>query len=284
MVLQGDAVCVRCSRRVRQRTPSKAAAVIVASGIALQLLRATTFSLPSEGRPLCARRQSAIAGLLLASKAPSPARAADAFEPYLQDRVRSLECKLDPSLPACKDAPAKGAPQPAPFEVRVDVDLGGDSPSSASFNVRLHPEWAPLGVQRFMSLVEKGWYDDCAVFRIVPGFVAQFGLPAAPAGMPPAIQDDPVRAGNKRGTLVFATSGPNTRTSQLFINYKDNNALDKQGFAAIGEVLAGGMKVVDNFYAGYGEQPVQDSIKAKGNVYINDKFPKISKIKKISKV
>mmetsp|Transcript_14212 Transcript_14212/g.41434 ORF Transcript_14212/g.41434 Transcript_14212/m.41434 type:complete len:200 (+) Transcript_14212:59-658(+) len=163
------------------------------------------------------------------------------------------------------------------FDVKCDVTLGGRSSQEASFTVRVHPDWAPKGAAQFKQLVEEGLYDDAGVFRIVPGFVAQFGLPAKPREVS-QITDDPVKQSNKRGMLTFATSGPNTRTSQLFINFGNNARLDNMGFAPFGEVLEPGMQVVDKFYAGYGERPEQNLIKSKGNIYLNRRFPNMTKL------
>lgn len=170
----------------------------------------------------------------------------------------------------------------APYDMVFEIALGGDKPTDASFTVKIHPEWSPIGAAQFKKLVEQGWYDDAGVFRVVPGFVAQFGLPAKPQPKLPAIKDDPVQVSNKRGYLVFATAGPNTRTSQLFINYKDNGFLDRQGFSPFGEVLGDGMAVVEKFYSGYGEKPNQGAITSQGNEYLDKQFPKLTKIKKIT--
>eukprot|EP00928_Gymnodinium_smaydae_P086773 TRINITY_DN71203_c0_g1_i1.p1 TRINITY_DN71203_c0_g1~~TRINITY_DN71203_c0_g1_i1.p1 ORF type:complete len:219 (-),score=63.57 TRINITY_DN71203_c0_g1_i1:100-756(-) len=147
-------------------------------------------------------------------------------------------------------------------------------------HIKLHPEWAPIGVEHFKKLVASGFYNDAAVFRMLSEFVAQFGLPATPGfgGKQQALQDDPVKMSNKRGTLVYATAGKNTRTTQLFINLEDNLALDKQGFAPIGEVVEG-MDVVESFTAKYGENPDQGEITARGNAYLDEEFPELSKIK-----
>jgi len=170
----------------------------------------------------------------------------------------------------------------APFNVTFDVALNGGSQEKASFTVTVRPEWAPRGAAQFKNLVRKGWYNNAGVFRVVPGFVAQFGLPATPQPDLENIMDDPVLTSNKRGTLVFATSGPNTRTSQLFINYGDNSFLNKQGFAPFGEVVGDGMAVVDRFFKGYGETPDQSRINSQGNSYLDARFPKMTKFEKVA--
>mmetsp|Transcript_112596 Transcript_112596/g.318535 ORF Transcript_112596/g.318535 Transcript_112596/m.318535 type:complete len:200 (+) Transcript_112596:61-660(+) len=166
------------------------------------------------------------------------------------------------------------------YDVKCDVSLGGNANQEASFTVRVHPDWAPKGAAQFKHLVTKGLYNDAGVFRIVPGFVAQFGLPATPQEVD-QIPDDPVKHSNKRGTLVFATAGPNTRTSQLFINYDDNKDLDGMGFSPFGEVLEHGMEeVVDKFFSGYGEQADQGELTDKGDKYLQDNFPMMAKLRK----
>jgi len=174
-----------------------------------------------------------------------------------------------------------------PFNVKFDLALRhsgrkGDV-QNASFKVRIHPEWAPGGAAQFKRLAEEGWYDGAAFFRVVDGFVAQFGMPAKPHPEPEKIRDDPVKRSNTRGTLVFATSGPNSRTAQLFINLKNNDALDGQGFAPFGEVLGQlSMGVVDSIYRGYGEKPDQGKIAEKGNRYLDAEFPMLTKINKLT--
>ena len=171
--------------------------------------------------------------------------------------------------------------EPAGNEVEFKIKLKPDDDSS-SVKIKLHPEWAPIGVERLQELVQDQFFDDAAMFRVVPGFVVQFGLPGVPAAKKPSnLKDDPVKYSNKRGTLVFATSGPNSRTSQLFVNLGDNNFLDDMGFSPIGEVVSG-MDVVDAINAEYGERPDQGEITKNGNVYLNEKFPNLSKISSAS--
>ncbi len=150
------------------------------------------------------------------------------------------------------------------------------------FVVEVHRAWAPLGADRFYNLVKNGYFTNAAFFRVVPGFIVQFGLNANPAvnkvWMNANIKDDPVMGSNKRGTLVFATAGPNTRTTQLFINFGDNAGLDRQGFAPFGTV-ADGMDVVDKIYPGYGERPDQQRITEEGKAYLDKNFPMLDSIK-----
>jgi len=187
---------------------------------------------------------------------------------------------------ALKGVESKG--KLAPFNVKFDLVIRGSSRSgdvqNASFKVRVHPEWAEKGAAQFKKLAEEGWYDGAAIFRAVDRFVAQFGIPATPHPEPAAIMDDPVKRSNQRGTLVFATSGPNTRSSQLFINLYDNTYLDKQGFAPFGVVLGQqGMHAVDHVYKGYGEKgPDQGRLWREGNQYVDADFPMLTKITKLT--
>lgn len=146
----------------------------------------------------------------------------------------------------------------------------------------VHPEWSPLGAARFGELVESGFYADIAFFRVLDGFVAQFGISGDPAVSKEwrsrTIKDDPVNASNKRGTLSFAMAGPNTRTTQLFINYGDNAQLDGMGFSPFAQVVDG-MEVVDALYSEYGEGaprgrgPDQGRVQKEGNDYLKKEFP-----------
>jgi peptidyl-prolyl cis-trans isomerase A (cyclophilin A) len=172
---------------------------------------------------------------------------------------------------------------PASLKAKAPAEFKASFTTTAGvFVVDVHRDWAPLGADRFYNLVRRGFFTNASFFRVVPGFVVQFGLNANPAinkaWHTANIQDDPVKQTNKRGTLVFATAGPNTRTTQLFINFGDNSRLDGMGFAPFGEIIQG-MDVVDKINAEYGEQPDQGLITEQGDAYISQNFPRIDKIK-----
>jgi peptidyl-prolyl cis-trans isomerase A (cyclophilin A) len=142
--------------------------------------------------------------------------------------------------------------------------------------------WAPIGADRFYNLIKNGFYKDAAFFRTIPNFMTQFGIPARPevaaAWDQANIIDDRVTQSNKRGMVTFAKTGaPNSRSTQIFINYKDNLFLDPQGFAPFGEVIDG-MDVVDKFYGGYGDTPDQGKITAFGKGYLDKSFPNLDRI------
>src|SRR5919109_5488799 len=163
---------------------------------------------------------------------------------------------------------------PASFRIRFET-------SGGSFVVEVTRAWAPHGADRLYNLVRHGFYDGGRFFRVVPGFVVQFGLSGNPAVSArwrvAPIPGDPVTQHNVRGTLTFATAGPNTRTTQLFINYRDNTRLDGMGFAPVGRLVEG-MDVVDHIYAGYGERPEQGQIEARGTAYLAAEFPRLDSI------
>ena len=131
------------------------------------------------------------------------------------------------------------------FKVKFETSTG-------DFIVEVHREWAPIGAERFYQLVKSGFYDECRFFRVVPGFMVQFGIngdPGVQRQWENNITDDPVVKSNTRGFVTFATSGPNSRTTQIFINFGDNESLDGQGFAPFGEVIEGMEKLMRSMLA-----------------------------------
>ena len=152
------------------------------------------------------------------------------------------------------------------------------------FVIEVHAEWAPNAADRFYNLVKNGYYDACRFFRVVPGFMVQFGINGDPVIQRnwenATITDEKVTQGNTRGFVTFAkSSAPNSRTTQVFINFADNSRLNRDGFAPFGKVISG-MDVVDKIYSGYGQQPDQGRIQAEGNAYLTKSFPKLDYIKK----
>ena len=148
--------------------------------------------------------------------------------------------------------------------------------TKGDFVVQVNRAWAPIGADRFYNLVKHGFFTGAPFFRVVPGFIIQFGLTPDPAvnraWQNANIKDDPVTQSNKPGYLTFATAGPNTRTTQLFINFGNNTFLDNQGFAPFGQVTSG-MDVVKNLYSGYGEQPESGRHHVAGESLHREKFP-----------
>ncbi|MGO8682396.1 MAG: peptidylprolyl isomerase [Limisphaerales bacterium] len=163
--------------------------------------------------------------------------------------------------------------------------------TKGKFIVFVNRSLAPNGADRFYNLVHSGYFTDIAFFRVIPGFMCQFGINGDPnisaAWREAAIPDDPVKGSNTRGTITFATSGPNSRTTQLFINFADNTGLDTQGFAPFGKVVEG-MDVVDKINGEYGEGapsgrgPDQGAIQQQGNDYLKKNFPDLDYIKSAS--
>lgn len=184
------------------------------------------------------------------------------------------------AAPALAQAPAEQAP--ATYRVKFDTTKG-------SFVVQVNRDWAPLGADRFYSLVKSGFYDDVRFFRVISGFMVQFGINGNPQVMAgwrdKPVKDDAVKQSNKRGYITFAMAGPNTRTSQVFINFVDNTNLDGMGFAPFGRVISG-MEVVDKLNAEYGEGaprgrgPDQSRMQREGNAYLAKDFPRLDYIKK----
>lgn len=189
-----------------------------------------------------------------------------------------------PALAGEKDSEIKLASNettevPNTYRVKFETTAG-------DFVVEVHRDWAPIGAERFHDLVSKGFYDDCKFFRVIKDFMVQFGINGDPKVSDKwrdnTIKDDPVRKSNKRGFITYAKSGrPNSRTTQVFINYTNNSRLDNDGFAPFGEVVEG-MDVVDKLYGTYGGAPSdeQDKIQYQGNKFLESKYPKLDSIKK----
>lgn len=171
---------------------------------------------------------------------------------------------------------------PATYKAKFDTSKG-------VFVIEVTREWAPNGADRFYNLVKNGFYDGVRFFRVIKGFMVQFGINGDPNISAPwrtaRIKDDPVRQSNKRGFITYATSGPDSRTTQVFINFDDNAGLDGQGFAPFGRVISG-MNVVDALNGEYGEGaprgrgPDQMRLQMEGNAYLNKEFARLDFVKK----
>jgi cyclophilin family peptidyl-prolyl cis-trans isomerase len=186
-----------------------------------------------------------------------------------------------PPLRPLLDPPHATEQAPDRFRVRFETTKG-------PFVIEVTRAWAPRGADRFYNLVRVGYYDDVAFFRVIENFMVQFGIhgdPAVNAAWRQArIPDDPVTQSNKRGMVTYAMAGPDTRTTQLFINFRDNAGLDGQGFSPFGRVVEG-LSVVDSLYSGYGEGapsgvgPEQGRAQGEGNAYLKSRFPKLDFVK-----
>lgn len=169
------------------------------------------------------------------------------------------------------------ATAPDVFQARFETSKG-------DFVIEVHRDWSPNGADRFYNLVSNGFYDDVRFFRVIQGFMAQFGIhgdsAVAAAWREARVPDDPVVQSNTRGFISYAMGGPNTRTTQVFINFVDNSRLDGMGFSPFGQVVEG-MDIVDQIYSGYGEGapngngPAQGLIQYRGNDYLNEDFPRL---------
>ncbi len=216
------------------------------------------------------------AGAAALAQAPAPAQKSAAGQATTTKKAPATAARsydralLKPSL--LKDK------APEHYKVKFVTTRG-------EFTLAVTRAWAPLGADRFYTLVKHHFYDNASIFRVVPSFVAQFGISAYPpvtaAWRGTDIKDDPVTQSNKKGYITFATSGPNTRTTQVFINLQDNTRLDKMGFAPFGVVEGDGMKVVNMFYDQYGDDagPDQPKIEKQGKPYLDKGWPKLDTIK-----
>ncbi len=178
------------------------------------------------------------------------------------------------------------AQAPATYQVKMETTKG-------TFYIDVNRKWSPQGADRFYQLVNSGFYNDCAFFRVIEGFMAQVGISGNPETQAKwrdqTIKDDPVQKSNLRGYVSFAkTSAPDSRTTQVFINFDDNRRLDDYGFAPFGYISPAGMRVVDALYNGYGEGaprgrgPSQSRIQLEGNTYLKQEFPRLDYITKAS--
>jgi peptidyl-prolyl cis-trans isomerase A (cyclophilin A) len=207
--------------------------------------------------------------------------------------LASCSEKAPPPPPPPPPAPVASAALLTPDTAKLSA-AGPDSfvvtftTSRGPFDVKVHRAWAPRGADRLYYLASNGFYDGARFYRVIGGFMAQFGANGKPAVDAAwenlRIPDDPVKHSNVRGTLTFATSGKNSRTTHMFINFGNNARLDASGFSALGQVTGAGMKVVDSLFGGYGEGapdgqgPTQGRIGAEGNVYLARDFPKLDSI------
>lgn len=185
--------------------------------------------------------------------------------------------KMDPAEAeaAKKEAEAAATPQVAPYKVKFETSKG-------NFVVEVDPALAPLGAKQFKDIIQSGIYNDARFFRVVPGFVVQWGIPGSPKAAEEwekkTILDEPVKGSNVKGTITYAKSqAPNSRSSQVFINLGDNTNLDGMGFSPFGKVVEG-MEVVESINSEYGEDPDQFKIAGMGNSYLERQFPNLDYI------
>lgn len=204
--------------------------------------------------------------------------------------AQDTEAKKQPEVPAAAVGAHPALANPAlANEQAPEVFLVTFDTTRGPIQVEVHRAWSPSGADRLYNLVKIGFFNDVAFFRVISGFMAQFGIHGDPDiskhWSDANIADDPVMQSNKRGFLTYAMSGaPNSRSTQFFINYKDNVRLDSMGFAPIGQVISG-MEVVDALYSGYGEGapegsgPDQMQVQMQGNIYLKSQFPKLDYIR-----
>ncbi|MEZ6060849.1 MAG: peptidylprolyl isomerase [Planctomycetaceae bacterium] len=197
-------------------------------------------------------------------KRAAEARARAATNASLPDAGSSIDMS---------DVPEEGS-----FRVLFETTAG-------NFTIDVHRDWAPIGAEHFYQLVKANFYNDAGFFRVVPNFMVQFGIaadPATTAKWDQSIKDDPVKRSNLRGFVTYAKMNqPNSRSTQVFINYQDNSRLDRDGFAPFG-IVVDGMEVVDKINAEYGERPDQESLRAGGNGYLKPTFPNLDFINSVT--
>jgi peptidyl-prolyl cis-trans isomerase A (cyclophilin A) len=222
-----------------------------------------------------------IAGAVLAQTPPPATKAPAKSTPA---PATATPAKAAPTPPALFHPETLKAKAPDLYRVKFMTTHG-------DFVVEVHRDWAPLGADRLYNLVKNKFFTDNSFYRFSPGFIVQFGVHANPAvtkaWAAATIKDDPVKESNKKGTLTFAMGGPNTRSTDFFINLKDNTPLDGMGFSPLGTVTEG-MDIVEGLYSGYGEMkgmtptangPDQGLVQSQGKAYLDKNFPKLDSIK-----
>jgi peptidyl-prolyl cis-trans isomerase A (cyclophilin A) len=257
--------------------------------VSLSLVACTQSKQTAAASPAGTKQSASPAKSSATADVKAAARPAQAAPQKKEQKNKQLAVKPGATAAASKSVkpailPAKATEKaPAKFAVRLETTKG-------NIDIDFNREWAPNGADRFFNLVKLGFYSDVAFFRVIPGFMAQVGLSGSPElnGIWRAarINDDPVKQSNTRGMVTFATSGPNSRTTQFFINFKNNERLDGMGFAPVGKIRDVSLGILDSLHGGYGEGaprgrgPNQGRIQAQGNVYLKSDFPKLDYIKK----
>ena len=242
------------SKRAVAITSAAAVALFTTFAFAQSTAKPAT-STPSQAKPATPKPAPA-------TQKPAPAKPATAKPAAINPALRT-PAKLKETAPAT-------------FRVNFDTSVG-------PFVIEVTRAWAPMGADRFYNLAKYGYFDGARFFRVIPNFMVQFGIHGDPklnaVWSEANIPDDPVTQSNKRGFVTFAKrSAPNSRSTQLFINFKDNAGLDGQGFAPFGQVVSG-MEVVDKINASHGEAPEQGLIQTQGNAYLNKAFPTLDYIR-----
>jgi len=254
--------------------------VITAIVVALALFN-RNFDTP---RVTAAETEAAEEAVEMLAKAEAAGEETDTVE--APEKVEPPKAEPEATAPAATEASATPAevaeewPAVAPDVFRLKFEA-----SNGDFVIECHKDWAPLGVERFYQLCKEGVYSEARFFRVVPDFVVQFGIPGDPAvarqWREANIKDDPVKQTNAPGYVSFATAGPNTRTSQVFINLGNNRNLDGMGFAPFGQVVEG-FDVVKKITSEYGQRPDQGKIQSQGNAYLKPTYPNMDYIKSVS--
>lgn len=238
-----------------------------------------------EAAALAAGAAAAKAGEAAAQAGAAAAEAGAAAAAAAEPAAAGAAAAAGDAASALMDPSKATETAPETFDVVFETTKG-------AFTLHVTRAWAPKGADRLYNLVKAGFFADIAFFRAIEGFMVQFGIHGDPkvaaAWRSAEFSDDPVTQSNRRGTLSFATRGPNTRTTQMFINFRDNGNLDGMGFSPVGQVDDEGMKIVDSLYKGYGEGaprgrgPDQMKVQMVGNTYLKAEFPQLDYIKSAS--